>query len=162
VLPRVQGSVTTEGGPPPDHTEVPNTGRILAVDWGERRVGIAVSDPGQIVAHPVEVLTRRTGRRFPLQRLRSIIDRYRPAGIIVGLPLNAEGAEGDAARRVREAGEIIRHKTGLPVVYVDERMTTARVRSDMRRHQTSATTAKPIDDLAATVLLQAFLEERAR
>jgi putative Holliday junction resolvase len=154
--------VTTEDGPASEGTDAPTIGRILAVDWGERRVGIAVSDPRQTVAHPVDVLTRRTGRRFPLQRLRAIIDKYRPVGIIVGLPLSAAGTEDDAARHARDAGELIRLKTGLPVAYVDERMTTARVRSDMRQHPASATKGKPIDDLAATVLLQAFLDGRAR
>jgi putative Holliday junction resolvase len=152
----------TRGDPTNRGTDLPNTGRILAVDWGERRIGLAVSDPQQTVAHPVAILTRRSGKRFPLRAMRPIIDRYQPVGIVVGLPLTADGTEDDVAQRVREAGELIQRKTTLPVQYADERMTTARVRSTMREHGARGTRAKPVDDLAATVLLQAFLEGRSR
>ena len=73
-------------------------GRLLGVDWGEKRIGLALSDPGQRVAHPLGTLTRRVGQRFPMQRLRAYLDEHAPVGVVVGLPLESDGSEGAAAQ----------------------------------------------------------------
>lgn len=148
----------------PEHREphtphaFPAEGRLLAVDWGEKRIGIAVTDPDRRIAQPLVTLTRRAGRRFPMQQLRAVLDEYQPVGVIVGLPLAPDGSEGPAARAARETAALIAHKTGLPVVLVDERMTTARAaEADAVR---SATVDR--DQRAASVLLQGFLEAERR
>ena len=74
------------------------SGRLLAVDWGEKRIGLALSDESQTLAQPLATLTRRAGKRFPMQQLREHLDAHHPVGVIVGLPLTPEGHEGDAAR----------------------------------------------------------------
>jgi putative Holliday junction resolvase len=133
----------------------PAGGRILAVDWGTKRIGLALSDPTGTIAQPLATLTRRAGRRFPLRQLKAHLDQWGPGGIVMGLPLEADGSEGPAAQAAREAGRLIAEKTGLPVAFLDERMTTAR-----------ALEAGPtgervdVDQRAATVLLQLYLDRR--
>jgi len=136
--------------------EFPPEGRLLAVDWGEKRIGLAITDPDRRIAQPLGTLTRRAGRRFPMQQLRHYLEEYRPVGVVVGLPLTPEGTEGTAAAAAREVAALIAHKTGLPVLLLDERMTTARAAAaDVVR---SARVDR--DQRAAAVLLQAFLERR--
>jgi putative holliday junction resolvase len=72
---------------------LPLTGRLLAVDWGDVRIGLALSDEFQILATPLETLVRRAGKRFPMPRFLELVAQHRPAGVVVGLPLTGEGAE---------------------------------------------------------------------
>lgn len=144
-------------------TSLPMTGRLLAVDVGEKRIGLALSDPAQTVATPLATLTRRPGKRFPLKQLRQYLERVAPVGLVVGLPLTSAGDEDAWTRAVRATGEHLADKTGLPVTYWDERMTTARVVSAVREQGGGMRGRKPdVDPLAATVLLQAYLESRRR
>jgi len=140
---------------------LPLEGRLLGVDWGTKRIGLAISDPTQTVATPLGTLTRRAGKRFPMGRLKPYLESHQPVGVVVGLPLDASGAEGPAARAARDTGALIAVKTGLPVAYWDERMTTARVRSAQR--ETGGTPGRAggeADPLAATLVLQTFLDRR--
>ena len=109
-------------------------GRILAVDWGERRIGLALSDETQTLAQPLTTLTRRAGKRFPMAQLLDHVTRNQVVGIIVGLPLNEAGAEGDAAHAAREVADAIKRRVDetLEVTMWDERMTTARVLAAVR------------------------------
>jgi putative Holliday junction resolvase len=132
-------------------------GRVLAVDWGTKRIGVALSDPTGTLAQPLATLTRRGGRRFPLGQLKSHVDQWRPVEVVVGLPLEADGSEGAAAREAREAARLIGEKTGLPVALVDERMSTARA-LEAARPETGDRV--DVDQRAATVLLQLHLDRR--
>ena len=144
-----------------DPDDFPNEGRILGIDWGEKRFGLAISDPTQRIAQPLATLTRRKGRRFPMRGLRTHLDAHRLVGIVIGLPLTSEGDEGRAAHEVRQMGSDIHEKTGLPVTYVDERMTTARaLRAIEELGGKTAGREGMVDQLAATVLLQALLDRR--
>jgi putative Holliday junction resolvase len=138
--------------------ELPTQGPLLAVDWGTKRFGIALSDPNQKLAHPIGILTRRPNRRFPLSQLRPIIDEHRPVGILVGLPLDPDGGEGDSAKAARATADIIRKKTSLPVAMHDERMTSARVLTSM--DGVPKKRRRDVDDLAATLILQSYLDTR--
>jgi putative pre-16S rRNA nuclease len=141
--------------------QLPSIGRIVAIDVGEKRIGVALSDPHQVVAHPLTTLTRRPGRRFPMARLREHLDRHHPVAVVVGLPLSPEGAEDERARAARSIGTLIHEKSGLPVAYWDERMTTARALSAVRDLGGGTRGRKSdIDRLAATTLLQSFLDAR--
>jgi putative Holliday junction resolvase len=136
---------------------IPPTGRLLAVDWGTKRIGLAVTDPTRTIAQPLATLTRRAGRRFPLQRLRPYLEEFRPVGIVVGLPLTPDGREGPAAASAGEVAALIAEKTGLPVVLHDERLTTARAaEADAVGGRVDR------DQRAAAVLLQSYLEGRRR
>ncbi|MSR06674.1 MAG: Holliday junction resolvase RuvX [Gemmatimonadetes bacterium] len=142
---------------------VPPVGRLLAVDWGEKRIGLALSDPTQTLAQPLATLSRRSGRRFPMKAFREHVETHLPVGFVVGLPIEGEGTLGPAAKAAQELGDLIGRSTGLPVVFQDERMTTARARRavDDMGGKTRGREGE-VDQLAATVLLQAFLDARRR
>jgi len=137
-------------------------GRILAVDWGERRIGLALSDETQTLAQPLATLTRRTGKRFPMARLVDLVNRHRVTGIIVGLPLDETGAEGDAAHAAKALADDIKRRVGdLEVTMWDERMTTARVLAAVREMGGSTRGRKAdLDAMAAALLLQHYLDAR--
>ncbi len=145
-----------------DRTPLPSTGRILAIDPGEKRIGLAVSDPSQTLAQPLGTLTVRAGKRFPIRHLRSYVDEQQPVGVLLGLPVAPDGTEDTRAARVRVVGALIEQKTGLPVAFWDERMSTARVHSAIRELGGTTRGRKgEIDQLAATVLLQGYLDSRS-
>ena len=142
---------------------LPNSGRLFAIDWGEKRIGVAISDSEQRHAYPLTTLTRRKGRRFPLKQLKSHLDEQAPVGVVFSLPLEASGDEGSTARRARDEGGLVGEKTGLPIIFLDERMTTARALSAIRDLGGSTVGRKSdVDQLAATVLLQTYLDTRHR
>lgn len=132
---------------------------MLGLDVGTKRVGLAISDPNQTVATPLGVVTRRVGKRFPLNALRPVLAHYAPVGVVVGLPLTAEGGDDRWTAEVRLTAQLIAEKTGLPVALWDERMTTARVVAAASEAGTG-TGGADLDRLAATVLLQGFLDRR--
>ena len=137
------------------------TGRLLGLDPGERRIGIALSDPAQILAQPLTTLTRRAGKRFPMRRLIALVQEREVAGIVVGLPLAADGSEGGAARDARALAQDVAHHAGVPVDLWDERFTTARaLRAVREMGGTSKGRREEIDALAATLLLQHYLDTR--
>jgi putative Holliday junction resolvase len=134
-------------------------GRVLGVDWGRRRVGVALSDPTRLIAQPLATLTRRPKQRPPVAALAALAAEHAVAEIVVGLPLTPEGEEGDAAREARALGDALAERTGLPVHYLDERMTTAHALRSARRAGVSAREARGrVDQMAAVGILQAFLE----
>jgi putative holliday junction resolvase len=140
---------------------IPTTGRILGIDWGEVRIGLALSDESQTLATPLETLVRRAGKRFPMKTLLELTSLHRPVGVVVGLPLAPEGTEGESATSAREMAEAIGRTTGLPLELWDERMSTARALGAVREQGGSTRGRKTeVDALAAAVLLQHFLEAR--
>jgi len=139
----------------------PAVGRLLGVDWGERRIGLALSDETQTLAQPLATLTRRTGRRFPMKDFLAQLEQHQVTGVVVGLPLDASGDEGEPARAARALAEDIARRSGRPVELVDERFTTARVRRAVREMGgTTEGRAGDVDALAATLLLQHYLDSR--
>jgi len=137
------------------------SGRLLGVDWGEKRIGVAISDESQVLAQPLTTLTRRAGKRFPMSQLLAHMDAHHVVGVVVGLPLDEHGAEGDAARAARTLADDIARRSGRPTELWDEQMTTARVRQAI--HEMGGTTrgrAADVDALAAALLLQHYLDAR--
>jgi putative Holliday junction resolvase len=140
---------------------VTDGGRLLAVDWGERRIGLALSDESQTLAQPLTTLTRRAGKRFPMRRLLTLLEEHAVTGVIVGLPLAPEGTEGEPARAARELAREIARRAARPVELWDERFTTARALQAVREMGGSARGRKDdVDALAATLLLQHYLDAR--
>lgn len=137
-------------------------GRVLAIDWGERRIGLALSDESQILAQPLTTLTRRAGKRFPMAQLLELVKKHNVVGIIVGLPLDESGAEGDAAHSARALADDIKRRVGdLEVTMWDERMTTARVLAAIREMGGKTRGRKEdVDAMAAALLLQHYLDAK--
>jgi putative Holliday junction resolvase len=140
----------------------PSRGRILAVDWGVKRIGLALSDETQTLAQPLATLTRRAGKRFPMAQLLQQITTHNVVGIVVGLPLDESGAEGDAAHAARALADDIKGRVGeLEVTMWDERMTTARVLAAVREMGGKTRGRKEdVDAMAAALLLQHYLDAR--
>jgi len=148
---------------PDDPPAIPRPGRVLAIDPGMKRIGLALSDPTQTIAQPLATLSRRAGKRFPLLSLKTHLDEHQPVGIVVGLPIAPDGTEDERAKSARALGAMLNTKTELPIAFWDERMTTARALSAVRDLGGHVRGRKAeVDRLAATVLLQAFLDSRNR
>jgi len=132
------------------------------VDWGERRIGLALSDESQILAQPLATLTRRAGKRFPMAQLLEQVKNHNVVSIVVGLPLDESGAEGDAAHAARALADDIKRRVGeLEVTMWDERMTTARVLAAIREMGgTTRGRKEDVDAMAAALLLQHYLDSK--
>jgi putative holliday junction resolvase len=142
---------------------LPLNGRLIALDWGEIRIGIALSDESQTLASPLTTLTRRAGKRFPMPRFLAIVKEFEPVGAVVGLPLTPEGDEEASAEAARALAGLVAERTGLPVELWDERMSTSRALALIREQGGSVRGRKEqVDALAAAVLLQHFLDARYR
>ncbi len=141
---------------------LPRTGRLLSVDWGEKRIGLAISDETQLIATPLGTLTRRAGKRFPMPAFLEHVMAEKPLGILVGLPLESSGDEGSAAGEARELAGAIGGRTDLPIELWDERMSTARALAAIREQGGSTRGRRDeVDALAAAVFLQHYLDSRS-
>ena len=131
--------------------------RIVALDIGDVRIGIAVSDPTRTIASPVEVLTR-VGWGPDTRKIKAICDRYETTCIRSGLPLNMDGSEGFQAAKVREFCSRL-EKAGLSVVFQDERLSTVSAEEALLEGNLSrAERKKNVDKVAAAVFLQQWLD----
>ena len=138
-----------------------DAGRLLGVDWGERRIGLALSDETRTLAQPLTTLTRRSGKRFPMRAFLSLLEQHAVTGVVVGLPLDQEGSEAEAATAARALATDIAQRSGQPVELWDERLTTARALRAVRAMGGSTRGRKDdVDALAATLLLQHYLDAK--
>lgn len=132
--------------------------RILAVDWGERRIGLAISDPLGMIASPAGFIERRAGKRPPIAKVIARAQELGAEAFVLGLPLDGNGDDTPRASEVRVVAAEIGKRTGKPVELVDERYTTSAARRAVRE-MGGRPEERPgdIDALAATVLLQHVL-----
>lgn len=129
--------------------------RHLAVDYGERRVGLAISDPTGSIASPAGHILRRPGKRPPVAEIIRRAEALEAEGFVLGLPLDEAGDETPRSREVRAVAAAIETRTGLTVLLVDERYTTAiALRAVRELGGSTKGRAGDVDALAATVLLQ--------
>jgi putative Holliday junction resolvase len=99
--------------------------RYLALDWGERRIGLAISDPTGTIASPAGVVVRRAGKRPPIAEIVRRAEALEARGFVMGLPLDGNGDETPRSTEARTVASELTRRTGLPVELVDERYTTA-------------------------------------
>ncbi|MBI2797321.1 MAG: Holliday junction resolvase RuvX [Gemmatimonadetes bacterium] len=133
----------------------PPGGRVLAVDWGERRIGLAISDPTGLIASPAGHIERRPGKRPPVAEVLRRARELEAARVVMGLPLDGNGDETPRCAEVRVVAAELARRGGLPVRLVDERFTTASAQRAIREMGGSSRGRKgDVDALAATVLLQ--------
>jgi putative Holliday junction resolvase len=130
-------------------------GRVLAVDWGERRIGLAVSDELGMIASPAGHIERRAGKRPPIAKVIARAEELGATEFVLGLPLDGNGDDTPRSMEVREIAQVIETRTGKHVELVDERFTTAAARRAIRE-MGGKPEERPgdVDALAATVLLQ--------
>ena len=149
--------------------ESTNSGRILALDYGRARIGLAIADSGNALARPLATLDR-INRNEDMRRLREFVREYGVRQIVVGLPLRLDGTRGDMAEEAAKFGRRVHKQLGLPVEMVDERLTsweaerlleeqqgrTIHSASSKKRKQDGA---KPgVDAVAAALILKEFLD----
>lgn len=134
-------------------------GRWLSIDWGERRIGLAISDPSGTIATPAGVIERRAGKRPPVAELVRRAEALEARAIVMGLPLDGDGEDTPRATECRTVAAELARRTRLPVALLDERYTTAAALRGVRESGGSARDRKQtdIDALAAGVLLQQAL-----
>ena len=136
-------------------------GRWMAIDWGERRIGLAISDPAGIIASPAGAIERRAGKRAPVAELVRRAAALEALGIVMGLPLDGEGDDTPRSLECRRVAAELARRTTLPVALLDERFTTAVALRAVRDMGGSTRGRKAdVDALAATVLLQQAMRMR--
>jgi putative Holliday junction resolvase len=136
--------------------------RILGIDYGEKRVGLAISSPVVSIAQGLPTIERVDGRDY-LEELADIIKEKEVDEIVVGLPKNMNGTIGEKAEEVLQFVETLKSKFNLPVHTVDERLTTVRAHRAMTGAKMSKKGKKKrVDMIAAQFILQAYLDQNRR
>jgi putative Holliday junction resolvase len=136
-------------------------GRILGLDVGSRRIGVAVSDPLGITAQGLDTLQRKT-KRQDLEYLQQVIRQYDVREIVVGLPLRMSGAEGIQSEKMQVFAEELRKRFRLPVHLWDERLTSVEANRLLRETDLSIEKrGKAVDRMAAVLILQGWMEARS-
>jgi putative holliday junction resolvase len=142
---------------------IPHRGRVLGIDLGSKRVGVAVSDGDQRLATAATTLHRRGDRTREHRELAELVADYEAVGVVFGLPRSLSGAIGPAAEGVLAEVEEVRLRLAVPVELIDERLTTVAASSALRAAGRAARQQRSvIDKVAAAVLLQSWLDRRAR
>jgi putative Holliday junction resolvase len=135
--------------------------RLLALDVGERRIGVALSDPLQITARPLSTIVR-SSRQEDFRKISGLVQDHEVEKVIVGLPLSLDGSEGPQARQIRRYGERMAKAVPVPVVYWDERYSSSTAEEILRaKRRRGKHERAEIDATAAAVILQSFLDNQA-
>ncbi len=141
---------------------LPRGRRLLGLDVGAKTIGLAISDPGLIVASPVETI-RRGKFAADAERLKAIIAERGVGGLVVGLPVNMDGSEGPRSQSVRQFARNLLDRADLPLAFWDERLSTAAVTRTMLEADLSRKRrAEIVDKMAAAYILQGALDSLAR
>jgi putative holliday junction resolvase len=150
----------SSGGALPASASMPKHQRVLAVDYGRSRIGLALSDELGLTAQPLATLMR-TNRRDDLRRLREICRRHAVGHILVGHPLHIHGAAGEMAHEAARFAARLKKALSISVELVDERLTTREAEQTMAETKSSSRRKHGLlDDVAAAVLLRDYLEAR--
>lgn len=143
-------------------SQLPTHGTLLGLDYGTKRIGVAVSTPEQSIASPLENYTRRNEVE-DAAFLKQIAVEYQAVGLVVGLPVHMSGDEGSQAREARAFGEWAGRVTGLPVLFWDERYSSVTAELYLQQAELSRKKQQQrLDKVAAQVMLQAFLDSDDR
>jgi putative holliday junction resolvase len=137
-------------------------GRLLGIDYGQKRVGLALSDPLGIFASGLTTLENRSQKQL-LRELASVIEKHEVEKLVMGLPLRTTGEVGEKAEEVQIFGSILSEATGLPLVYEDERFTSVIAQQSLREQGVQPSRKKHlIDQTSAALILQQHLDKSAR
>ena len=140
-------------------------GRVLGIDYGERRMGMAISDPTCTIAQPLPTIVRRRGKRPPYTKIMDVLNEWGAERVVVGLPLETSGAEGRLASEVRDFGDGLERRASVQVEYWDERFTSVQAQRELARLEAPATSRREkerVDAMAAMLILQAYLDAKSK
>lgn len=139
--------------------------RIMGLDFGSKTVGVAISDPLCITAQGIEIVRRQSENKLrkTLARIETLIEEYQVEKIVLGYPKNMNNTLGDRVEKTEEFAEMLKRRTGLDIVMWDERLTTVEAHRTMidagvRREDRD----KYVDKIAATIILQGYLDSISR
>ncbi len=137
--------------------------RVLALDLGERRIGVAVGDPTGTVARPVTTIVRAS-RQDDFEAIARLVDEYEVERVVVGLPLSLDGTEGPQARQTRRYAERLAQALSVPIEFWDERYSSVRAKEILKRkgrgRKKRQRARGDVDATAAAVFLQSYLDAR--
>lgn len=133
--------------------------RLMGIDFGEVRIGIALSDPLQIISQPFRVITNNDNT---ISEIQDIIKTEEVGKIILGLPLNLDGQDTKKTLEVREFADILKNNVDIPVIFYDERYTTVEANEKLKQMGYSiAESRKVVDKVAASIILKSYMENQA-
>ena len=133
-------------------------GTLIGFDFGSRRIGVAVGETTTRIASPLGAIEGEANEaRF--EAIGRIVDEWHPAGFVVGRPRHSDGSEHAVAKLAEKFGRRLEARYKVPVMYVDETLTSAEAESSLKRTRTRARSKSDVDALAATLILQSFLDE---
>jgi len=136
--------------------------RVLGLDVGSKRIGVAVSDPLGITAQGLETVHRQN-KRLDFEKLQKLVRDYSISEIVVGFPLRMSGAEGIQAEKMQRFAQELRERLQLPVHLWDERLTSAEANRLLRETEMSIQRrGQVVDQMAAVLILQSWMEHRAQ
>ena len=150
---------------PPDATHYAPRGTnttVLAFDFGEQRIGAAIGDTAIGIAHPLSTITA-ADKKTRYAGIAALVQEWRPALLVVGLPAHLDGAEHEMSRLARKFARELGGRFNLPVELIDERLTSAAAEMSLAEAGVAGHKRKPvIDQVAAQHILQAYLDEQVR
>lgn len=135
--------------------------RVMGLDYGDKTVGVAISDELLITAQPIETIERERANKLrkTYQRIETLIAEYSVEKIVIGRPLNMNGTEGERVETTRAFKDELARRTGLEIIEVDERLTTAEANRILEETGVAHSARKEhIDKMAAAIILQSYLD----
>ncbi|KAA3659816.1 MAG: Holliday junction resolvase RuvX [Calditrichaeota bacterium] len=141
---------------------LPTPGRLLALDYGRVRVGIALSDALQMTAQPFKSIDRYKDYSHLVQEIKAICNEKQVVGIVIGVPVNMDGTEGEMANEVKNFTRQLIQDVQLPYLFVDERLTSIQARRVMQQTGIKASRSKgKVDQIAASFILTGYLDRKS-
>lgn len=135
--------------------------RIIGLDYGQKTVGVAISDESMLIAQPLETIERKheTKLRQTYARIETLIEEYQVGRIVLGLPKMMNNTQGPRVEATKEFAEALERRSGLEVVFVDERLTTVEANRILEETGVAVSARKEhIDKMAAAIILQTYLD----
>ncbi len=135
--------------------------RIIGLDYGTVRIGVAISDPSAIIAHPKGYIDAEPKKQC-IEKIKELCNETEAEQIVIGLPKHMNGDEGDSAKAARIFGAAIAEATNLPIDFLDERLTTVSANNVLTESNMKAPAKKEkIDSIAAAIILQNYLDMKS-
>ncbi len=132
-------------------------GRLLAIDWGEKYIGLALSDPLKVIAQGLDVWERLEDKDF-IERLRNLVKEYNIEGIVFGYPISLKGHENKRTKEIEEVARHIKEELKIPVFFIDERFSTIEAEKILLEANVKRKARKILKNKqAAIIILQKFL-----
>lgn len=136
---------------------------IIGIDYGEKRIGVAKSDPLGLLAHGITTIEWDRDIEKPINQIQQIVLQYNVEKVILGLPLNMDDTEGEKAIKVRDFADVLKKRINIPVEFYDERLSTVEAHDIIHMQgKKTGKNKKRIDMVAACVILQSYLDNMKR